>query len=183
MKVLKYSVDYDGYYGGSMQGYCLLPLEIKDLYIEGFTNEGNYDDAVYLGEIEGKHSHVETDLIVEIIDLEDLNIKEINELIDGSDVGTFESFFEGQEENHYDYFERLEDEEQKELLARRKAFEEKYNINSEHRWSIMSSLASDAFVEILKEKYQVNLTTITVNSSDADEAIALLEQNDIKIFI
>lgn len=182
MKVLKYSIDYDGYYGGSMQGYCLLPLEIKDLYIEGFAEEGSYDDAVYLGKIEGKHSHVETDLIVEIIDLEDLNIKEINELINGSDVGTFESFFEGQEESHFEYLEDEENEEQKELLARRKAFEEKYNISSENSWSIMSSLASDAFVEALKEKYQVELVTFFIKKEDEAKFRMVMNDYELEIF-
>ena len=100
MEVIKYSVDYDRYYGGSIHEYCLLPIESAGVYID--YEEGVHKRAVYLGEIEGKHSEVYGDLVVEIIDLSALNQLEINTLIKGSDISNFESFFEGAEESFFE---------------------------------------------------------------------------------
>lgn len=174
MEVLKLSVDYDGYYGGSIHEYCLLPIEWNGLYTHELSC-GTEGDAIYLGEIEGKHSEVYGDLTVEIVDLSKLNKHQLSELIKGSDTGNFEGTFEGWEED-FDY----EDEEEA-LKLKRAEFKKINNIKFESGWSIKSVAVSENLIAKLSNQLE-EFVEITIKASDMDKAVQLLQNNGIEVF-
>jgi len=176
MKVLKLHVDYDGYYGGSVHEYVLLPQEVNGVLFEELS-VGNHDREVYLGEIEGKHSEVYGDLEVEIIDLNNLDIKSVNNLINNSSIGEFECYFEGIEG---DYRDELECEEIS-YDNKIKPIVDKYNLELS-AWSIVSVKVHEKFIEELKRDYVTKFKTITVLEKDYTEAISILHNSGIESY-
>lgn len=173
MEVLKLSVDYDGYYGGSIHEYCLLPIEWNGLYVEKL-DYGTHSDAIGLGEIEGKHSDVYGDLKVELVDLSKLNTKELSELVKGSSVDEFERTFEGWESDLY------YDENETNKLKQAK-FEKLNGIEFKSDWSIKSAEISENLIAKLSGQLE-DFTEIVVKASDVDGAILLLQDNGIMVF-
>lgn len=176
MEVLKLSVDYDGFYGGSIHEYCLLPIEWNGLYTHELSC-GTEGDAIYLGEIEGKHSEVYGDLTIEIIDLSELSSRELSELIKGSYTGSFESAFESWESDfHYE----IEDEEEAYKLKQAE-FEKLNSIEFRNEWQIKSVAISEQLIAKLSSQLE-DFTEIIIKASDIDGAIQLLQDNGIEIF-
>ena len=165
-KAMELRIDYDGYYGGSVNEFLLLPLDINGVLFEELE-EKTYDRAVYLGEIEGKHSEVYGDLTVRFVDLDTLPVREVSDLINESDFGQFESFFEGAED-------RCDEEIANKILNL-------YGIKPE-RYQIKTSLVHDKFIEQLKEKYVQKFKMVTVLDDDYDSVVKLLNENNIKYF-
>ena len=116
-KVLKLNVTYWGNYGGDIDETMILPLDINGLvFCE--LEQGTHRDAIVLGEIEGKHSDVDGDLSVSIVDLDELTLKDVSDLIESSGFDTFEGFFYEQEEC------LEEDEDEYDAEAANKVYEE-----------------------------------------------------------
>jgi len=176
MKVMKLNVMYKGYYGGDVDEYVLLPVDINGVLFEKLE-EGHYEEAVYLGEIEGKHSEVYGDLIVEIIDMDKYDIKTATGLIEGSYVGEFECYFEGSEERYREYLED-EDESYNDKI---KSVVDKYNLELSS-YSIVTVLVYDKFIEELKNKYVESFKTITVLEKDYDDALSMLHNFGIETY-
>lgn len=176
MKVLKLSVDYDGYYGGDVHEYCLLPVEWNGLYADEL-DKGIYSRAVYLGEIEGKHSEVYGDLTVEVIDLSTLNTKELSALVKGSFTGEFECTFESWESDFNDENE----EELDEISLKRTEFESANGISYSSEWAIKSVAISENLIsklEISLEPFE----DITIKASDKEKVLQLLKDNGVQTF-
>lgn len=176
MEVLKLHVSYDGYYGGAVDEYVLLPLEVNGVLFKELT-VGDHEREVYLGEIEGKHSEVYGDLEVEIIDLNDLDIKTVTGLINNSNDGEFECYFERIEN---DYREHLECEEI-DYDEQIKPIVDKYNLELS-TWSIVSVKVHEKFIEDLKRDYVAKFKTITVLEKDYNEAISILHNSNIESY-
>jgi len=172
-KAMELSVDYDGYYGGSVNEILLLPLDINGVLFEELE-EKTYDRAVYLGEIEGKHSEVYGDLTVRFVDLDTLPVREVSELIKASDFGEFEGFFERIEGDFQDDEDEYNIEKVKELLN-------SYNVKLE-KYMIKTSFVNYEFIEQLKEKYVQKFKNVTVLDDDYDLVVKLLNENNIKYF-
>ena len=168
-KVMKLNVEYYGNYGGDINEIVLLPTEINGVLFEKLE-EGLHKDAICLGEIEGKHSDVDGDLDVEIVDLDILSIKEVTRLINNSYFGEFESFFEGLEDDKEEYNEQKV----KEILHSYNVEERSCMIKT---WEIYTR-----FIEQLKGKYVHNFKNVIVLKDDYDKVVKLLEENNIKSF-
>lgn len=176
MKVLKLHVGYDGHYGGSVDEYVLLPLEVNGVLFEELS-VGNHEREVYLGEIEGKHSEVYGDLEVEIIDLNDLDIKTANCLINNSSDGEFECYFEGIESEYREHLESKEIDYEDKI----KPVVDKYNLELSS-WSIVSVKVHEKFIEELKRNYVTKFKTITILEKDYNEAIGILHNSGIESY-
>lgn len=141
-------------------------------------SEGEYDREVYLGEIEGKHSEAYGDLEVEFVNLNDLSPLEVSNLINGSYVGEFECYLEGIEDD----FSQEEDEDNssydEDLI---KNVLNEYNIEFDS-YGIKSIKVYDVFIERLKLEYIKPFKTITVEESDYDVAVTVLENKGIKSY-
>lgn len=180
MEVIKYSVDYYGYYGGSIHEYCLLPIESAGVYID--YEEGTHEGVVYLGEIEGKHSEVYGDLTVEVIDLSTLNQLEINTLIKGSDISNFESFFESAEESFSEFVEEIECEGLKEEIGiRQRALELAYELEFSS-WSIKMGLLSESFVVELLKARASQLVNFSIKKEDEEKFIQVMNDYELEFF-
>lgn len=176
MEVLKLSVDYDGYYGGDVHEYCLLPVEWNGLYANKLEL-GIHEREIYLGEIEGKHSEVYGDLTVETIDLSTLSSKELNELVNGSYVGEFECTFEGWEGDFNDENEEDLDE----INLKRSEFENANGIEYRSEWVIKSVIISKNLIERLKRNLET-FEIITIKASNKEITLQLLKDNGIETF-
>lgn len=176
MKVLKLHVGYDGYYGGSVDEYVLLPLEVNGELFEELS-VGHHERVVYLGEIEGKHSEVYGDLEVESIDLDDLDIKTVTGLINNSNDGEFECYFKGIENDYREYLECEEIDYEDKI----KSIVDKYNLELSS-WSIVSIKVHEKFIEELKQKYVAKFKTITVLEKDYDESLSILHNSNIETY-
>lgn len=178
-KVFKLHVQYDGYYGGSVDEYCLLPIEIEGLYAE--LELGEYEREVYLGEIEGKHSEVYGDLTISVVDLSTMSIKEINYLVNDANTSEFECYFESVCESFNDQLSEEGDEEyllkHHEKLA---AFERYYDLKFKD-WTPHLMTVADTFIEKLKEKYITEFFEVTIKLEDKERALKLLNENEIEV--
>lgn len=172
-KAMILNVTFYGNYGGDVNETLLLPLDINGVLFEELE-EKTYDRAVYLGEIEGKHSEVYGDLQVDFIDLDELSIKQVTDLIKESSFGEFESFFEGQEESFLDYEDEYDEVKVKEVV-------QSYSVKLES-WMIKTSAIHDQFIKTLEEKYVQNFKTINVLRDDYARVVKLLAENSIKHF-
>lgn len=166
-------IDYDGNYGGSVNEVLLLPLDINGVLF-GELKEKKYDRAVYLGEIEGKHSEVYGDLTVRFVDLDTISLVQVTELIKASDFGEFEGFFERIEGDFQHDEDEYNIEKVKELLN-------SYNVKLE-KYMIKTSFVNYEFIEQLKEKYVQKFKTVTVLDADYNSVVKLLNENNIKHF-
>lgn len=172
-KIMRLHVSFDGSYSGSLYETLILPLEINGVLFNKLE-EKTYRNEVSLGEIAGKHSDCYGDFQVEIIDLDTCNARQVSAFIKDSNFGEFESYFEGEEEN-FMYEEDYDENKVKELLN-------SYGIVEPHKWSILTSLVHDKFIEQLEAKYVKSFKEIVVLEEDYDIALALLDENNIKIF-
>ena len=181
MKVLKYQVDFESFYGLDVHEYCLMPVEFIESYSCKEEFGVTYDDAVYLGEIAGKHSECYGDLIITVVDLNELNVKAANELINNQSAEEFECYFEGVLE---ELDEMIEDEEitQETIEKNRKTLIEKYNV-IDKGWGISGEMINESFIKFLKQKYQVELSTITIKQEDHGKVAELLKENGIKYYL
>lgn len=177
MEVLKLSVDYDGYYGGSIHEYCLLPIDWNGLYTHELSC-GTEGDAIYLGEIEGKHSEVYGDLTVEVVDLSKLNKRQLSELIKGSSVGEFEGTFEGWEED-FDY--EIEEEEEEARKLKQSEFEKLNGIKFKSKYEIKSVTISENLISKLSGQLE-EFAEITIKASDLHKATIILQDYEIETF-
>lgn len=173
-EVMVLNVVYDGYYGASVDETVILPTEINGVLFESLQ-EKDYKSAVYLGEIEGKHSECYGDLSVEFVNLDDLSIRQVTNLIEKSNIGEFESYFEGQEETfQYDYEEEYDEEKVNSVM---KLF------NTEpKKWSIKTELVHSKFIDQLKNKYIKSFKTISLLENDYDNAMSVLHNSEIETF-
>lgn len=175
-KALQLTVTYYSRYGSDVEEVLLLPLEANGLIIKNLE-VGVMEDEVYLGEIEGKHSECYGDLHVEIVDLDELNVKDAAELLKASDVSSFEMYLEGEEMSFKEYLDNLEDEDERnELNKKRQALLDKYEITDTY---MLTSNISSKFVRNLSENYVVK--EINVSGDDYDAAVKLLQENGIEI--
>lgn len=173
-KVLKLNVSYSGYYGGDVDETMILPLDINGVFFEELE-VGEYEDAIYLGEIEGKHSEVHGDLSVDIIDLDNLSLKEVSNLIEQSDSSQFDSYFEGA----WDDIDEDEDEYDEQKVN---AIREKYGVDT-NSYETDAVQIHDIFIEQLKNKYVKSFRDVTVLEEDYDRVIEMLAAYNIKVFI
>lgn len=173
MKVMKLRVYFEGYYGGYVNEFVLLPPDINGVFFEELK-EKTYSDTVYLGEIAGKYSECYGDLDVSIIDLDELGIKEASDLVKKSDFGEFESYFEMIETD-------FEDDEDEYDLEKVKKSLKQYGVEHDG-YMIKTSFVHDKFINQLKEKYAKKFKTITVLEEDYKKAINLLSGNNINHF-
>lgn len=174
MKVMKFHVTFDGYYGGTIDEYVLLPTDINGVLFEEYKS-GEYDEAVYLGEIEGKHSECYGDLEVSLIDLDQMTLKDVTDLINNSDFDTLEMFFEGEETDYRDEYEGVYSENTKSIM-------QKYGIGEDdYIYSITQGVHYKFIVE-LKKKYIKKFKSITVLEEDYEKASRVLQSEGIKTF-
>jgi|SRR5699024_7811380 len=173
-KVLKLNVQFWGNYGGDVDETVLLPLDINGVLFETLKEEVNLPNAVYLGEIEGKHSECYGDLSIEVINLDELNIKDVAELINKSDFNEFEGFFEMAEYDFEEENEEFDQEKVNKLL-------DSYGIDRD-TWGVKTGEVYIRFVEELKKKYVENFKSITVLEKDYEAAIILLKNNSVELF-
>ena len=184
MKVLKLSVEFEGRYA-TKEGHVLMPVDSNGV-IFGYLQENRLiEKSVDLGELEGKHSECYGDLKVETIDLTQLSPLEAQMLVENSDFGTFEIFFEHIESDFKEYVQELKEEE----------YEEIYEIEAEENqlydnlgivkpdYGIKSHIVYKSFMKQLEEFMKDKKTAeITVLASDLTKAQALLLDNGIKLF-
>ena len=171
-EVMKLNVNFYGNYGGDVDETVLLPVDINGVLFETLV-EKVYEDAVYLGEIEGKHSECYGDLSVEFIDLNKLTLKQVTDLIEQSAFGEFESYFEGAEEEYEDEDEYNEGNVNEIIKS--------YDIQLSS-WSIKTGLVHEKFIEQLKAKYVKKFKTITVLKEDYDNAMCVLHNSVIETY-
>lgn len=178
MEVLKLKVDYEGYYGGSVHDYIILPKEWNGLFVEEITKDSNKE--VYLGEIEGKHSEVYGDITIELIDLEKLSFMEKSNLINGSDFSNFESFIENEEGN-------FEETISQNILKKRKeiySLLSKYDYDK-YDWSDTGKINTQ-FKKYLINIFDLNnekeIKNINVAAEDLQKAIEVLKNNNIEMY-
>ncbi|WP_368900754.1 hypothetical protein [Oceanobacillus oncorhynchi] len=171
MKVMKWNVQYEGNYGGSVDEIVLLPQHINGMLFEEYE-EGIYKDEISLGEIEGKHSDVSGDLEVEFLELDKLSIKDAADLIGESDTSYFEGLFD-RITAEYEEDEDYDEEKVTKLLSH-------YDIE-EFTWRTFDQI-HDKFISKLKEKYVHEFKSITVLERNYDRAVDLLEGAEIQTF-
>lgn len=171
MKVMKWNVQYEGNYGGSVDEAVLLPQHINGVLFEKYE-EGVYEDEVSLGEIEGKHSDVQGDLEVEFLELDKLSVKESTDLIKESNTGYFEGLFDRIVEE-YEENEDYNEEKVTRLLSH-------YDIE-ELDWGTFDKI-HNKFISKLREEYVQGFKGITVLEKDYNRAIDLLGEAEIPIF-
>jgi hypothetical protein len=171
-KVMKLNVKFYGNYGGGVNETVLLPLDINGVLFKPLEDKV-YEDEIYLGEIEGKHSECYGDLSVELVDLDKLTIKQVTDLIEQSDFGEFENYFEGTEEEYMN-----EDDYNEEKVNQ---ISKSYDIQPK-RWSIKTGLIHENFIEQLKDKYVKKFKTITVLEENYDNAMSVLHNSEIETF-
>ena len=176
MEVLKLHAKYDGWYGGSVDEYILLPIDINGILFEELE-VGNYNREVYLGEIEGKHSEVHGDLEVEILNLDDCDILYVSELIKGSNFNDFQCYFEGKEEDWREQLDcdEVDYEESITLILNKYKVEYKEYCN-------FTDFVHSNFIEELKSKYVANFKTITVHADDYDNAMSILHNSGMETY-
>lgn len=168
---MKLNVTFDNYYGGSVDEDLLLPLDINGVLFERIE-EGVDRDAVYLGEIAGKHSECYGDLEVEIIDLNKLTLKEVTNLINRSDLGEFETFLE-ELENSIREKDKYDEDEVKSIFK-------SYGV--EYRLYMQTFAIYDKFIDSLKDEWVQNFRNITILEKEYDKVIELLKDNGVEYF-
>jgi hypothetical protein len=171
-KVMKLNVKFYGNYGGGVNETVLLPLDINGVLFKPLEDKV-YEDEIYLGEIEGKHSECYGDLSVELVDLDKLTIKQVTDLIEQSAFGEFETYFEGTEEDYMD--EDDYNEEKVNQISKSYAIQPK-------RWSIKTGLIHENFIKQIKDKYVKKFKTITVLEENYDNAMSVLHNSEIETF-
>lgn len=174
MKVMKFHVAFDGYYGGNVDEYVLLPFDINGVLFEELS-VGEYDDAIYLGEIAGKHSECYGDLEISVLDLEKLSLKEISDILNSSSFGEFEVFFEGVETDYREEYEEEYDKNVKNIMK-------KYDVSeSDYIYSVTEGVYCK-FIEELKNKYVKSFKNIIVLEEDYEKVMDILKNKGIKTF-
>lgn len=183
-EVLRLDVNYSGRYGGQIDEILLLPLDVNGVLFYTLK-EGVTEEEVSLGEIEGKHSSCYGDLTVEVIDLNELNVKQVLNLVQSSNFGQFESFFESLEIGFHEDLENLEDEDEDEYKNDCKekinSLLIKYGINKD-AYGIKTEKIHDKFIEDLKNNYVIKLKDISISADDYERALNLLKSEGIEVF-
>lgn len=173
MQVLKLNVNYSGYYGGDVDETMLLPIDVNGVFFEELES-GEYEDAVYLGEIEGKHSEVHGDLVVDIVDLDELTLKEVSDLIEESSFGQFDGYFDVA----WDEIDEEDDEYDKEKAE---SIRKKYSVDADSWKSDIEQIHS-IFIDELKSKYVKSFKIFNVLDSDYENVVKILSDNGIKTY-
>lgn len=176
-KVMKLHTFFDGYYGGHVDEYVLLPVEINGVLFSKLE-EGNYSDAVYLGEIAGKHSECYGDLVVSFVNLGGLSVKGATDLVEGSDFSEFEPYFEQMESDFRDEMEnegKYDERKIRDILKRFDVSEDNYIFS-------YTDGIHKKFIEKLREKYSQSFKSITVLDEDYQKAIDILKDCSIELF-
>lgn len=173
MDILKISVRYIGYYGGDVDEVMILPNEVNGVVFPKLE-EGLYKDALHLGEIEGKHSDVYGDMLVEVVSLDSIRATKAKKLIESSYYEQFSSFFEDLEVDADDEGE-LDEGKVKELMLKYgvESPEEKYGPQSEH--------IHNAFIEDMKDNYIEDMVEIIIKKEDYNKIKEILVDNNIEI--
>ncbi len=173
-KVLVLEIDYWGYYGGNLEELTLYPIEASGIIFEKLK-DGFYDSAVSLGEFEGKHSECYADLTVTTIDLEECKkekgIKTLSDLINKSEFGYIEGFFENRLEDLKDY-----------SVDKSIELQKMFDIETNEYGDPNFYGIYKKFITDLKKKYTENFKNITVTNNDYESAVKLLEDNNIELF-
>lgn len=172
-EVLKLNVTYGARYGSDVDETLILPAEVNGVLFEKLNPGETLNSAVWLGELEGKHSECYGDLEVDIVDLDELNPMEVTNLIRISSYNRFESFFE---ELEIDFAESEDkDEDAANELMR------KYGFGEEH-YGLDTSGVHDKFIEQMKIKYSDSFKAINIREEDYQRALDLLSEYGIKVF-
>lgn len=170
MEVLKLRVQFDGYYGGNVDETMLLPLDVNGVLFEELE-DGEYDKAVYLGEIAGKHSECYGDLSVETIDLDTLSVKDVVELIEKADMSEFEMCFESMVSDFAEDEDSYDEEKVEELFK-------KYDVEDD--WVALENIYH-IFIGELRNKYDKELVTVTILKSDLERVEQLMKDGGVEI--
>lgn len=178
-KAIKLHVGYNGYYGGNVDEYCILPIEWNGLYMESLE-EGFYESEISLGEIEGKHSECYGDLTISVINLDELSYIQRTNLIEGSDTSQLIGYFEGKEESYIGDVEYMEEEDIEDIKNKQSALEKKLDVKP-NEYSVLSELVSENFVYELK-KNMLKIVPIYVLDNDHEKSLQILKNNEIKTF-
>lgn len=172
-QLLKLNTSYYGRYGGDVDEFVLLPLDANGVLFEKLEPGTILEDEVYLGEIEGKHSECFGDLQVTIVNLDELNLKQIIELIKTSDFSYFENYFE---EKEYDWISEDENNE------KQKAIDELLKRYDSKDSYIKTRSIHNKLIEQLKNEYVESFEDISIKKSDYKKAVEILKANGIEVF-
>lgn len=178
MEVLELRVQWSGYYGTDVDEYMILPINWNGKLTEELE-VGKYSNEVYLGEIEGKHSEVYGNLIVEIKNLSELKYIELIDYLNGSDSSSFESYLENMEELIYD---DLDEDESSTFDENKSKYFKLIGYIPEYEHSIHSVAISELFVENLLNRNKVSTEVLIIKSEDYSKTIQLLLENNIDTF-
>lgn len=181
-KVLKLHVTYSGNYGGDVNEIVIIPEELNGVLFDKLPINTILEKRIDLGEIEGKHSQCYGDLEIELIDLDELNLKEVSDLIGLSYFGEFEVFFEDSESAFKEERDDEEDDEEREFKkdVLNKVLN-KYNVDPEG-YGILTGKVHEEFINNLKKKYLVKFKNITIKEKDYQKVLEILKTNEIEIF-
>lgn len=184
MKLLKYRVDFENWYGADVHDYCLMPVEFMGSYSPKEELGVTIEEVIDLGEIAGKHSECYGDLTITVIDLDELNQKAINELIEGSNKCNFDCYFDTITDRLEEILDEGEDNELtvESVELNRKKLIDKYNV-TDKGWGINGDIVCEAFIKYLKQKYVTELSVITIKQEDRSKAVELLQQNGIEYYL
>lgn len=187
MKVLKLTTSYSSLHT-DVDGHVLMPVESNGTIFGQIPLNMRLEEAVGLGELEGKYSYCRGDLIAEVIDISEMNPVHLQYLIKDSDYGLFEGFFENSEYELKGYLEELKMKDEMSQYNKIKLNEKEIYENlgmeplEEETYS-KSSKVYDKFSEKLTEYVAPRkVTELNILESEAERIKVLLLQNGFEFF-